>query len=184
MEDDALLTKKCQSGSISAFEEIVKAHRDRILKLVYRITGNFEDANDISQEVFIRAYKSIKSLRGDASFETWLNKIAINLSINHIGKESRRKRGNSELSENREDSYLRRDNTPLDIVEIEEITCRFRESIKSLPIAERVVFILKVQQGLSYKEIADAVKCPMGTVMSRLNRARRRLRDSFKDYTV
>ena len=184
MEDDALLIKECQSGSMSAFERLVMIHRDRIFGLVHHIIGDFEDANDISQEVFIRAYRSIGSFRGDAGIDTWLNRIAINLSINHVRKESRRKEKNAELADSRDDSQFHRYNTPLDIMEIREITCRFRESLGKLPLDERVVFVLKVQQGLSYREIANAVKCPVGTVVSRLNRARRRLRDRFKDYIV
>jgi len=81
-------------------------------------------------------------------------------------------------------SLLRHISTPLDIIETKELSQRISESIRSLPLKERIVFVLQVQHGLSYREIADSVCCPLGTVMSRLDRARRILRDKLKDYIV
>ena len=184
MENDFLLIKECQSGSIEAFNEIVRTNREQIHKLAYHITGNFEDANDISQEVFIRAYKSINTFKGNASVSTWLRRIAINLSINHIKKESKHQNTREIFREEDYSSLLRHISTPLDIIETKELSQRISESIRSLPLKERIVFVLQVQHGLSYREIADSVCCPLGTVMSRLDRARRILRDKLKDYIV
>ena len=90
MESDILLIKECQMGDIAAFDRLVHLHREQIYQLASRLTGSHEDADDISQEVFIRAYKSIRNFRGKSKLSTWLYRITVNLSINHLKKESRR----------------------------------------------------------------------------------------------
>jgi RNA polymerase sigma-70 factor, ECF subfamily len=184
MENDVLLMKECKTGSITAFEEIVKIHRDKIYKLVYHIIGNFEDADDVSQEVFIQAYKSIKTFRGDASVSTWLRRIAINVSINHIKRESKHQKNREFLCDEDFESLLSDIHAVPDIIESKELAHKINESIRSLSLNERVIFVLRVQQGLSYQEIANTVGCSQGTVMSRLNRARKKLRDKLKNYIV
>jgi len=184
MENDVLLIKECKAGSISAFEEIVKIYRERIYKLVYNIIGNFEDADDVSQEVFIRAYRSVKTFRGDASVSTWLRRIAINVSINHIKRESKHQKNREFLSDVDFESLLSDVHTIPDIIETKELAHKINESIRSLSLNERVIFVLRVQQGLSYQEIADSTGCSQGTVMSRLSRARKKLRDKLKNYIV
>jgi len=186
-ESDILLIKECQTGDISAFGKLVELHRKRIYQLAYQITGNHEDADDISQEAFIRAYRSVSKFKGESSFSTWLRRIAINLSINHLKKESRR--GRESPDEEILDSRIYPPisewaDSPLEDVESKELAQKIRQAMDSLPVVERIVFILRVHQGLSYKEMAQTLGCPMGTVMSRLNRARRRLRDKLKDYVI
>jgi RNA polymerase sigma-70 factor (ECF subfamily) len=184
MENDVLLIKECKAGSITAFEEIVKIHREKIYKLVYHIIGNFEDADDVSQEVFIRAYRSVKTFRGDASVSTWLRKIAINVSINHIKRESKHQKNREFLIDEDFESLLSDIHEIPDIIETKELALKINESIRSLSLNERIIFVLRVQQGLSYQEIADSVGCSQGTVMSRLSRARKKLRDKLKNYIV
>lgn len=185
-ESDVFLIKGCRTGDISAFDRLVIRHRKQMYQLAYRITGNHEDADDISQEAFIRAYKSIGSFRGKSKIVTWLRRIVINLSINHLKKESRRREPSNEGAVGGEvDSPVSGvAHNPLANIEADELVQRIKEAEDSLPVSERIVFVLRVHQGLSYKEMARTLNCPVGTVMSRLNRARRRLRDNLKDYVI
>ena len=187
MEGEILLIRECQTGDIAAFDRLVELHRERIYQLVYQLTGSHEDADDISQEVFIRAYKSIGKFRGMSKLSTWLYRISVNLSINHLNRESRRAHEISyekTLSTGRSFNASGRINNPLEDVEAEELAQRIKDSMELLPVAERIVFVLRVNQELSYREIARTLNCPVGTVMSRLNRARRRLRNMLTDYVI
>jgi len=186
-EDDILLIKECQAGQVSAFDRLVELYRKQIYQLAYCITGNHEDADDISQEAFVRAYRAIGEFEGRARFSTWLRRITINLSINHLKSESLRKNMVSDGEKLNSDNFSQipaRAGNPLENVEAEELAQQIKVAMDSLPVVEKVVFVLRVHQGLSYKEIAQSLGCPMGTVMSRLNRARRRLRDRLKNYVV
>jgi RNA polymerase sigma-70 factor, ECF subfamily len=186
MESDILLIKGRQATDIADFDKIVDLHRKRVYQLAYQLTGSHEDADDISQEVFIRAYRSIAKFRGGSKLSTWLYRIAVNLSINHLKKKSRRSHElpNEEVLNTSFDSLVSDWTNPLEDVEAKELAQQIKEATESLPVAEKVVFAMAVQQGLSYKEIARTLDCPIGTVMSRLNRARRRLRDKLKDYVI
>ena len=186
-ENDILLVKQCKAGDMSAFDKLVEMYRKQIYHLAYQMTGNHEDAEDISQEAFIRAYKSIGKFKEKSKFFTWLQRIAINLSINHLKKVSRYE--HTHIDEERLDSegcplISGWENNPQKVIEAKELAQRIKEAMDSLPIGERVVFILRVNQELSYKKIAKTLSCPVGTVMSRLNRARTKLRDKLKDYVI
>ena len=186
-ENDFLLVKECQAGEISAFNTIVERYKEQIYQLAYRMTGVHEDADDISQETFIRAYKSIGRFKGKAKLSTWLRRITINLSINHLKRKSRYEHESFDeklLDDKDYSPTLKQAHNPAEMVESEELVQQIEEAIESLPIREKVVFILRIQQGLSYKEIAKTIGCPIGTVMSRLNRARGKLRNMLKDYVV
>jgi RNA polymerase sigma-70 factor (ECF subfamily) len=172
---------------ITAFDMLVESHRKQIYQLAYHLTGNHEDADDISQEVFIRAYRSMGNFKGKSKLSTWLHRITVNLSINHLKREARHTHESSEdkiLYSRLDSPALSWKNNPLEDVEAEELARRIGEAIESLPLPERIVFVLRVYQELPYREIARTMDCPMGTVMSRLNRARRRLRDKLMDYII
>jgi len=181
-QDKANLINEFKAGSMQAFDRIVNLYRKQVFQTAYHFTGCYEDADDISQEVFIQAYRSIGKLKENSKFSTWLQRITINISINYLRKNSRHQ--NNETCTD-EMTYLESFSTnidPLFDMESKELTIEIRNAIVSLPVTERAVFILKAYQDLSYKEIAQVLKCPEGTVMSRLNRARRMLRDKLKDY--
>jgi RNA polymerase sigma-70 factor (ECF subfamily) len=186
-DNNLLLIKECQIGDISAFEKLVNLYKKQIYLLAYQITGNHEDADDISQETFIHAYKAISKFKGESTFSTWLHRITINLSINHLKSESRQVCKTSELEILDTKLYSIVSSCmddPSETVETNELIQQIKEAMKSLPVEEKVVFILRVNQDLSYKEMAKTLNCPIGTIMSRLNRARKRLRNKLKDYVI
>ncbi len=186
-DDDILLVKECQGGDKTAYDKLVQHYKRPIYQLAFLLSGSHHHANEISQETFIQLYHSLKKFKGKSKFSTWLRRIAINLSINYLKKESRHDHAHLE-----EDIFAKNDkspihglvNNPVEEIEANELAQQINEAMELLPITEKVVFILRVQQGLSYKEIAKTIGCPIGTVMSRLNGARKRLRDLLKDYVV
>jgi RNA polymerase sigma-70 factor (ECF subfamily) len=186
-DNDILLVKECQAGDKSAYDKLVQRYKRQIYQFAFQLSGSHHHAHEISQETFIQLYRSIKRFKGKSKFYTWLRRITINLSINYLKKESRYEHAHLE-----EEVFANHDvssiqglvNNPVEEVEANELAQQIKKAMELLPIREKIVFILRIQQGLSYKEIAKTIDCPIGTVMSRLNGARRRLRDKLKDYVI
>ena len=135
-EDEILLIKECQAGQVSAFDRLVEIYRKQIYQLAYCITGNHEDADDISQETFVRAYRAIGDFKGKARFSTWLRRIAINLSINHLKGESLRKNvvnGDEKLNSENFSRIPAQAGNPLESVEAEELAQQIKVAVTTLP---------------------------------------------------
>lgn len=132
MESDILLTKERQASDIADFDRIVDLHRKQVYGLAYQLTGNHEDADDISQEVFIRAYKSIGKFRGGARLSTWLYRITVNLSVNHLKKKSKHTHGYTKILDTSPDSIVSDwSKNPLQDIEAEELAQRIRMATES-----------------------------------------------------
>ena len=189
--DDEALVRQAQQGSTSAFEELVR-HYDRVvLRLAMNITGSYEDAQDIYQEAFLRAYRNLGRFRFECSFYTWIYRIATNLAIDEM--RYRRRRGqvfyrnvwgkNSPKDEEGpefEISDVRAG--PGDEVLRKESERVLSEAIRSLPEKYRTAFILKEIQELPYESIAKVLNCSSGTIKSRLHRARELLQRKLEHY--
>lgn len=178
------LIRKLRERDERAFRAIVEEHRDRIFNLTYRMLGSREEAEDISQEVFITVFKSIDSFRGDSKFSTWLYRIAINHCKNRIKYLSRRhERSQDPYDELSNASHAvggttaptppARPDTHLEGVELERI---MQHCIASLDEEHRVLIVLRDVEDLAYDEITSITGLPSGTVKSRLHRARNALR--------
>ncbi|MEA3328499.1 MAG: sigma-70 family RNA polymerase sigma factor [Candidatus Omnitrophota bacterium] len=168
--EDAKLIEMFISGNQRGFEMLVKKHQNRVNNIVYSLTGSIDSADDISQEVFIKIYKNLSSFRKKAKFSTWLYRITVNTVYTYLKKQKR---------------YI-----PLDLGRIPDVSgniasnglgCRekqrlLKRAIEQLPFNYRSVVILKDIEGLSYKNIAKSLGCRIGTVESRLFRARRLLK--------
>jgi RNA polymerase sigma-70 factor (ECF subfamily) len=186
-DNDILMVKECQAGDKRAYDKLVQHYKRQIYQLAFQISGSHHHANEISQEIFIQLYHSIKKFKGKSKFSTWLRRIAINLSINYLKKESRHEHAHLEediFAKNDRSPIHRLVNNPVEEIEANELAQHIKKAMELLPIREKIVFILRIQHGLSYKEIAKTINCPIGTVMSRLYGARRRLRDKLKDYVI
>jgi RNA polymerase sigma-70 factor (ECF subfamily) len=180
-QDDGSLVAQCRGGDPTSFDELVRRYKDRVYTVVYRYLGHREDALDVSQEVFVRAYRGIDEFRGTASFSTWLFSIASNLSRNRLRDSSRRGRDKALPLEAATASGKRAETSPRSDAERHELDSALQRCLCDLPEMCRMAFVLRVQEGMSYQEIAEAMQCPEGTVKSRISQARSLLRERLRE---
>ena len=188
MHADAALIQRAQANDRAAFNEIVLRYKSKVYNYISRMTPNANDAEDLTQETFIRAYTSIRSFQSRASLNTWLFRIATNLCIDHSRKVKTHARTTSLSVENEEDdSESQRDIPdasfdPQRLLMNKELGGRLEASLRELPEKLRTVVLLYDIEGLPYEEIAAIVGCPLGTVKSRLFNARAALREKLTPY--
>jgi RNA polymerase sigma-70 factor (ECF subfamily) len=168
------------------FEGLVQEHKNRIYGYICRLTNDSPDAEDITQEVFIRAYQSMHAFRHDAAVDTWLYRIATNLVIDRFRRAKRAPQMVSVVADT-EDALgeipaSNRDSDPQATAQLGELQKQVQKAIQSLPAKLRSVVVLHDMEGLSYDEVAQAVGCPVGTVKSRLFNARLLLRRKLQHY--
>jgi RNA polymerase sigma-70 factor, ECF subfamily len=184
---DLDLVRRVQDGDRTAFDKLVLRYQHKVLKLVMRYVRNHAEAEDVAQEAFLKAYRALASFRGDSAFYTWLYRIAINTAKNALVAAKRRPM-DYDLDLQDPDQYeragrLKDDETPENLLLTEEIRQTVDDAIAALPDDLRRAIVLREFDGLSYEEIAAAMDCPVGTVRSRIFRAReaidRRLRPVF-----
>ena len=175
-DNDSELVKQVQSGSKKAFDLLVLKYQHRIIKLVMRYVRDRTDAEDVAQEAFLKAYRALPNFRGDSAFYTWMYRIAINTAKNHLVAAGRRP---LEVDLENEDGdaldldELQKDvATPEHLLLTDEIRETVRNTVAGLPDDLRVAITLREAEGMSYDEIAHAMDCPIGTVRSRIFRAR------------
>lgn len=175
-EVDQELVKRVQQGDKKAFDLLVLKYQHKIIPLITRYIKDPSEALDVAQETFIKAYRALPNFRGDSAFYTWLYRIAINTAKNHIAARSRRP-SNSEIELETAEQFesavrLKDQETPEGILLSEEVADAVRQAIEELPEELRIAITLREFEGLSYEEIAQAMNCPVGTVRSRIFRAR------------
>lgn len=179
-EQDMVLIRKVKEGDKDAFGELVQRYKQQIYFVAYRMTNNHTDADDLSQEAFIKAYESIGNFREKSSFSTWLYRIIINMTINHLKKMGRRQIFT--LDENiliKDNSYM---NNPGKIAEQRELHEEITKAIGSLPLKQRAVVELALLEGLSHRQIAQILGCREKTVSWRLFQARTKLKEKLSLY--
>ena len=173
---DLALIKRVQQGDRAAFDVLVIKYQAKILKLIMRYVRDPSDAMDVAQEAFIKAYRAAPSFRGDSAFYTWLYRITINTAKNHLVAQSRRPPHYDLNAENAEHyeifAKLKDIDTPEALTLSEEIRQTVNQAIADLPEDLRTAIILREIEGMSYQEIAHTMECPVGTVRSRIFRAR------------
>ena len=188
--DDEALVIACQSGSREAMEFLVKKHQRSVSSLLYQLAPDWGDTSDLSQEVFIRVYRGIHSLRNPKTFRSWLNQIVVNLFYDELRRRPRRlptisidapiesDNGESDLVREIPDVSLKPDERSL----VQELDQVIKKAMAQLPEQFRTAIVLRELQGLSYEEIAEAIGCELGTVKSRIARARGRLQEVLAPY--
>jgi len=185
---DLSLVRRVQRGERGAYDLLVLKYQHKVVKLVMRYLGDAADAEDVAQEAFIKAYRALPQFRGDSAFYTWLYRIAINTAKNALAARNRNPvtydldiQGNDEAAEMI--GKLKDPETPEGLALTEEIRTIVNAAIGELPEDLRTAIVLRELEGMSYEEIASAMDCPVGTVRSRIFRAReaidRRLREVF-----
>lgn len=192
------LIARCLDGNLDSFDELVLLHQDRIFNLCYWLLGNREDAADAAQDAFVRAFRSLRTFRGDSAFATWLHRIGVNASLDVMQRRKRVPLPYSDLqpqgesSSDADDLAARLENEPGSVETSTRITDPakisaqrersqiVREALAALPEHYRLALVLFDIEGHSYEEIAQTLRLPIGTVKSRINRARLALRERLQ----
>ena len=186
-EEDLALVRRAQREDTAAYDELVRRYQERIYATVYHMTSNHEDANDLAQESFIKAYRALKSFKGDSSFYTWVYRIAVNKTINFL----KQRKNKAQLSLDDLDLNAEHDpdlvaliseKTPRREVSLAELQEKLNVAMQKLSEPHRLVVTLHDVQGLSHEEIAKIMDCNIGTVRSRLFYARQQLQAYLSDY--
>lgn len=185
--DEMALVKRARQGDLSAYDDLIRRYQERIYATVYHMTSNHEDANDLAQEAFIKAFQALKSFKGGSSFYTWVYRIAVNKTINFL-KQRKHKAQMSldDLDFNAEHDpdlvALISDKTPRREASLAELQEKLNAAMQKLSEPHRLVVTLHDVQGMSHEEIAEIMDCNIGTVRSRLFYARQQLQAYLSDY--
>lgn len=178
---EAALIALCKKGDVDAFEELISQHQTKVLNTAFAMLGNREDAYDAAQEVFLKVFNSIDKFCGQSSFSTWLYRVTINVCLDELRKRKRHSEGVVSISADEAGDFgeLQIADTgagPPELIELTEVRQTVLKAIQSLDEQHRTVIILRELYGLNYKQIADILSCSLGTVKSRISRARRDLK--------
>jgi len=181
---DQLLVERVQKGDKKAFDLLISKYQHRIISLVARYVSDQTEALDVAQEAFIKAYRAIDRFRGDSAFYTWLYRIAINTAKNWLVAKKRRPPASdidaADAEQYTMDSRLKEQGTPENELMREEIRTTVYDTIAELPDDLRTAIMLREMEGMSYEEIAVTMECPIGTVRSRIFRAREAIDEKLK----
>ena len=187
LEDESALVRRARRGDLQAYDGLVKRYQERIYATIYHMTSNHEDANDLAQESFIKAFQALKSFKGGSTFYTWLYRIAVNKTINFL----KQRKNRTHMSLNDIDFNAEHDpdlmaliseNTPRRDAGLTELQNKLNEALLKLSEPHRLVIILHDVQGQSHEEIAEIMDCNIGTVRSRLFYARQQMQAELADY--
>lgn len=176
-ECDQLLVERVQQGDKRAFDVLVSKYQRRLMRLVSRLVHDQAEAEDVVQETFIKAYRALPHFRGDSAFYTWLYRIGVNTAKNYLVTQGRRTPTSTETDAEQAESFdggdnLRDINTPESMLASKQIAEAVNAAMDSLPLELRTAIVLREIEGLSYEEISAVMACPIGTVRSRIFRAR------------
>lgn len=181
---DKELIDRVKKGEKSAYDLLVLKYQQRIVNLVSRFVRNQSDAFDVTQEAFIKAYRALPNFRGDSAFYTWLYRIAVNTAKNHLAVQSRRPSGGNydvaEIEQIEGADALKEQATPESLLLKDELQATVLKAIEELPEDLKTAIMLREIDGLSYEEIANVMECPIGTVRSRIFRAREAIDNEMK----
>lgn len=185
--EEQVLVQRARDGELAAYDELIQRYQERIYATVYHMTANHEDANDLAQETFIKAFKALNSFKGDSSFYTWIYRIAVNKTINFL----KQRRNRTHMSLNDVDFNVEHDpdmvalvshNTPHREARISELQEKLNAALLKLSEVHRMVVVLHDVQGVPHEEIGKMMNCNVGTVRSRLFYARQQLQALLSDY--
>lgn len=181
---DAELVARSKEADTAAFGELVSRYQKPVFRIILRMVKSQDDADDLTQDTFVRAHRGLKTFKEEYDFHPWLYRIAVNQAINFINKRKRQAAVDlDEVPESDLETPGPEAESPLQSASRRELMEHLDGALERLPEEQRAVFLLRVQEGLSYEEIADVMDTPKGTVMSRLARARMALRKSLPTST-
>jgi RNA polymerase sigma-70 factor (ECF subfamily) len=185
--EETELVRRARDGDLRAYDELVKRYQERIYATIYHMTSNHEDANDLAQDSFIKAFQALKSFKGGSTFYTWLYRISVNKTINFLKQRKNRTHMSlNDLDFNAEHDpdlmALISDNTPRRAAGLTELQEKLNAALLKLSEPHRLVIVLHDVQGQSHEEIAKVMDCNIGTVRSRLFYARQQMQSYLTDY--
>lgn len=177
MDEELELVRKAKGGDRRAFDRLVELHLPQVWATVWRVLRHREDTEDVVQEVFVTAHRALSSFRGEAKLSTWLHRIAVTRALNHVEKAEEKLRRASDPIDLEAVGGPRAIGTPLQALEAKELLRRLADCLGKLPVAWRAVLALRDAEQNSYEHIAEMLDIELGTVRSRLARARTSLKD-------
>ena len=185
--EDMELVRRAREGDFGAYDDLVRRYQERIYATIYHMTSNHEDANDLAQETFIKAFQALKSFKGGSSFYTWIYRIAVNKTINFLKqRKNKLQMSLDDIDFNAEHDpdlvALISEKTPRREANLAELQEKLNEAMQKLSDQHRLVVTLHDVQGLAHEEIAEIMECNVGTVRSRLFYARQQLQGYLLDY--
>jgi len=186
-DEDLAVVRKIQDGDVDAFDSLILKYRERVYSVIYNLTSNREDASDLTQETFIKAFQSINRFKGKSSFFTWLYRIALNTSLTYLRKNKLRRFFSFEkmVDEDHSEGFIENMTADSDSDKaalMSELQEKLNDAFQKLSVKHRTVITLFEIDGLSHKEIAEIVGASVGTVRSRLHYAKQFLQGELKDY--
>ncbi|MHB9146415.1 MAG: sigma-70 family RNA polymerase sigma factor [Symbiobacteriia bacterium] len=186
LDEGALVARACQ-GEVEAFEQLVAAYERKVYNLAYRLTGSPDDAADVAQEALLKVYTSLPEFRGDSSFSTWLYRVVSNTCLDELRRRKRQRAVSLDQpltlvdGEDLSRQWADDSDGPEEILTRKEQRALVQQAITLLDEEHRVIIVMRDIQGLSYQEVADSLGLSLGTVKSRLNRARAALQKKFSE---
>lgn len=177
--EDSQIVEKCLQGDRSAFGIIVERYKKQIYSVAYSMTHNHSDADDLSQDTFIKAFENLRKFKLGTNFRSWLYRIAVNLCIDNLRHKKRFPENNLD---DQEKMLPNQDPDPQIQIESSELMKSIMAAVNSLPEKQRIVVILSEIEGLKLKDIAETIKCPESTIRCRLHYARKKLQEKLRDY--
>jgi RNA polymerase sigma-70 factor (ECF subfamily) len=178
---DSYLVERCLQGDRSAFAMLVERYKRQIYSVTYSMTRNHADADDLSQEAFIKAYDNLSRFKLGTNFRSWLYRIAVNLCIDHL---RHRRRFPENSLDDQSETLPNHGSDPHEHVESDELMENIMAAVDSLPANQRTVVVLHEMQGIALKEIAEVMKCSESTVRWRLHYARKKLQEKLQSYVA
>jgi RNA polymerase sigma-70 factor (ECF subfamily) len=184
-EIDQLLVERAQAGDKHAFELLVVKYQRKVARLLSRFIRDQSEVEDVTQEALIKAYRALPAFRGDSAFYTWLYRIAVNTAKNHLVARGRRAPTSTEFDAEEAEGFedagqLRDTHTPESLLQSKQTGETINAAMDALPDDLRSAIVLREIEGLSYEEIAEAMSCPIGTVRSRIFRAREAVAEKLR----
>jgi len=184
-EADQILVERVQQGDKRAFELLVVKYHRKIIRLISRLIRDPAEVEDVAQDAFIKAYRALPQFRGESAFYTWLYRIAVNTAKNYLATQGRRPESSSDIDTEEAETFadgeqLRDINTPDSMLHTKQVAETVNRAMEALPEELRTAITLREIEGLSYEEIAEAMECPIGTVRSRIFRAREAIAEKLR----
>ena len=181
-KEDHRWVQRTKKGNRKAFEKLVVKYQKSIYYAVRKMVMDHEQTNDIVQDTFVKAFSNLHRFDEQYAFYPWLHRIAMNTTLNHLARTSRAKKTFDYVSDDEKSSVISDRENPLEAVILTETRGKVTEALQSLPPEQRMIFLLRTSEELSYQEISEQLDISIGTVMSRLSRARAKLKELLGEY--